>query len=657
MHLNLTEKNTFETRFSLNCQFQKVLCELLICNGKRVILTGLDLSILSSKPSLEYPKQLDRVAKKTGFTEAIEETVEAATQSLANGIRSFVIYGEPQSGKTEMMICLTAKLLDDGYKNIVILVNDSVDLQAQNLSRFRRSNLQPSPLSLTDIKTNDALSNALSTVIFCKKNQSDLRILINRMRNIGHRVIIDDEADYATPNSKINSGDQSKINELVEELITADEESVYIGVTATPARLNLNNTFANDASGWCYFRPYPNYSGREVFFPNENTENVEFNLIRLPELGDDPRHLYEAAIRFMVNVAHFNIHNIGEEKNFAMMIHTSGIKNDHLVEKQDIEKFLIEIQDPNNPNFQKRYQQIYEDAASRYSIEPNEIVNYVHSNCARASVKVVNSDAEKNPENLKGATDPESLFTFVIGGNIISRGVTFLNLLSMFFARTAQKLQQDTYVQRARMFGDRTGYLKYFELHIPEKLYVDWHRAFTLLGLSMASIKTGKPVWMEDSKIRAVASNSIDNSTLTLDKGEISFGKFTLTKEILDFTSNTKTGLENFNKFIIQLPENYLSEHIKDFALSSSGKKGEKIIIHASRQLKPSDKDSTIDYEEITRPKGMYGGADYEQKSYPEAVHHFKIFYNEAGTARVIYHYKAPEKIRFMRSRRNSNDK
>ena len=46
---------------------------------------------------------------------------------------SFVIYGEPQSGKTELMIALTCKLLDCGFKTIFIVVNDNTELENQNL--------------------------------------------------------------------------------------------------------------------------------------------------------------------------------------------------------------------------------------------------------------------------------------------------------------------------------------------------------------------------------------------------------------------------------------------------------------------------------------------------------------------------------------------
>jgi hypothetical protein len=68
----------------------------------------------------------------------------------------------------------------------------------------------------------------------------------------------------------------------------------------------------------------------------------------------------------------------------------------------------------------------------------------------------MNSDKEVNAADNRTATDPTAPFTIVIGGNIVSRGVTFNNLLSMFFTRDVKhKLQQDTYIQRARMFGSK----------------------------------------------------------------------------------------------------------------------------------------------------------------------------------------------------------
>ena len=79
----------------------------------------------------------------------------------------------------------------------------------------------------------------------------------------GRIVVIDDEADYATPNAKINQGTKTRINELVGQLIGTD--GYYIGVTATPARLDLNNTFKNDTEKWVNFPPHSKYTGQDLF--------------------------------------------------------------------------------------------------------------------------------------------------------------------------------------------------------------------------------------------------------------------------------------------------------------------------------------------------------------------------------------------------------
>ena len=50
----------------------------------------------------------------------------------------------------------------------------------------------------------------------------------------------------------------------------------------------------------------------------------------------------------------------------------------------------------------------------------------------------------------------------------------------------------------------------------------------------------------------------------------------------------------------------------------------------------------------------MYGGQDYEKDTFAKAVHHFKIFMNANGVARVIYNYRATDKsITFLKVRRN----
>jgi hypothetical protein len=211
-----------------------------------------------------YLYQMARLKKAGKQTSCIEDAVTKAADNIAKGTRSFVIYGEPQSGKTEMMICLTAKLADEGARVIIHLLNDSVQLLQQNLDRFQRSNLSPSAKNFSDVLDPDYSLKTGHHIIFCKKNGSDLAKLNTKTRNVRGKVIIDDEADFATPNALINKEDVSPINSLINELIGTD--GVYIGVTATPARLDLNNTFDNDNELWVNFPPTKRTPGKTCFF-------------------------------------------------------------------------------------------------------------------------------------------------------------------------------------------------------------------------------------------------------------------------------------------------------------------------------------------------------------------------------------------------------
>lgn len=216
-------------------------------------------------PKNRYKIQLARLTRKDINIKRFQKVIDKGIKNITEGIRSFCIYGDPQSGKTEMMIVFTAKLLDAGHKVVIILINDNVDLLRQNSRRFSESGLDPSPKDFTEIIDPNVHIGNQEWVIFCKKNSKDLQKLIDKIGNIGEKVIIDDEGDYATPNSKINKKEQTKINQLVEQLLG---NGIYIGVTATPARLDLNNTFDNSSSHWICFEPHDKTMAKTLFSPS-----------------------------------------------------------------------------------------------------------------------------------------------------------------------------------------------------------------------------------------------------------------------------------------------------------------------------------------------------------------------------------------------------
>ncbi len=67
-----------------------------------------------------YEKRLATLVSSGQEVDRIKGVVTAAIDNIRAGQKSFVIYGEPQSGKTEMMIALTTKLLDEGHKIIAV---------------------------------------------------------------------------------------------------------------------------------------------------------------------------------------------------------------------------------------------------------------------------------------------------------------------------------------------------------------------------------------------------------------------------------------------------------------------------------------------------------------------------------------------------------
>jgi hypothetical protein len=618
-------------------------------------MTIKDYSLLFKKGRSEYDNQMDRLKTEGRHIVNIQATVSEATKSIESGGKAFVIYGEPQSGKTEMMICLVGKLIDMKIQTIVVLVNDSIDLQNQNLERFQTSRLNPTPMGMSDALMSALDLTKATGIIFCKKNSKDLQKLLTRLTNIKNIVVIDDEADFATPNAKINKAAMTKINELVGKLralpAKKDGLGVWIGVTATPARLDLNNTLENERSAWVHFAPHPDYCGHDVFFPPFDTTWIDWALIELPDHDDTPKYLRRALVRYVSNVAHLNLTKFRHEAiNTVMIVHTSGKKDDHEKDRKIVDKFFIEISDPDNPNFQARYAEIEEYVRERYGAEMvDEVLDYVAKNSRSKIVRVINSDADKTTEKVKTLTEPVVPFTIAIGGNIISRGVTFNNLLTMYFTRTAKIIQQDTYIQRARMFGNRRQYLDHFELHIQRSLYLDWHQSFTYHRLALASIKSEAPIWLEGSRVRAVAPTSVDKANVYIDKGEISFGKFRFNSSIASATKDSAGGLAEFEKILKLLPNDYVTDHILKFVRSQAAAKPKLVAFHFSGAI---EKFKDADYIEIKRDRGFFGKGDLEEKKFPEAVHHFKIYFNKSGNARLYYKYTEKfARIRFVKWR------
>jgi hypothetical protein len=209
----------------------------------------------------------------------------------------------------------------------------------------------------------------------------------------------------------------------------------------------------------------------------------------------------------------------------------------------------------------------------------------------------------------------------------------------MFFTRNVRhKLQQDTYIQRARMFGARGEYLAHFELTIPTQLYADWHRCFVFHKLALATIENnlGSPVWIGDSRVSVASDPSIDKATVVLDKGEMSFQMFDFSEVLDTLASQDPNSVSTLKRLQAEIGDDALPTFLIDYIAAVTPNGAVSLAIHTASSIQGSQ---DANQAAISREKGFMGKSQLELKKFPNAVHHIKIFHNAAGKAKLFYKY------------------
>lgn len=393
-------------------------------------------------------------------------------------------------------------------------------------------------------------------------------------------------------------------------------------------------------------------TGQDVFFPLDQ-KKIEYRLKFLNQSGN-AKDAEQALLRFLVTSAHLNLSENKTEQNYSLLVHTSGKKQDHETDLQTIETLVNSLSDSSDKAFGYLVTQVHKIAEGLYpQADADEITKYVVENISRASTVVLNSERDRVAAG-DSATEPTSPFTIIIGGNIVSRGVTFPNLLAMFFTRdVANKLQQDTYIQRARMFGARGEYLKHFELTIPQQLYANWHKCFVFHKLALDTIANniGSPVWVGDSRVSVASKASINNATVALDKGEMSFQMFGYTADLDNLILTGQTNVDTLRKLMAKLGKQALPEFLIDYIETVQPNGDGSLAIH---KCSPIPKGKSYDQAAISRDKGVMGTSQREPDKFPKAVHHIKIFFNESKKARLFY--KREGSVQFIQNQKPAQD-
>ena len=175
-------------------------------------------------------------------------------------------------------------------------------------------------------------------------------------------------------------------------------------MTATPARLDLNNTFKNDTAKWVSFPPHTEYTGQDVFFPLN--KKVPYRLTFLDQ-GGSPEEARDTFVRFLVTAAYLNLYENGAEENYTMLVHTSGRREDHEVDRVTIETSVQALIDSDSTEFDDLVTRVHKAAQSLYpNNDADLLTNYVVENASRATLVVLNS---KRDRKAAGGNHPDRL--------------------------------------------------------------------------------------------------------------------------------------------------------------------------------------------------------------------------------------------------------
>jgi hypothetical protein len=241
--------------------------------------------------------------------------------------RRGLVVGDVQSGKTASYSALICKAADAGYRMVVLLAGTLENVRRQTQERLdaafvgldSRDFLSRDQLkhkthvgvghidsrrdgivfTSRDRDFRAAIASALSislnsvkepVLVVAKKNKSVLSNLATWLRTMnadkqGHidlpLLLIDDEADNASINTRLKPDETTAINKAIRDLLTLFTRSSYVGFTVTPfANIFIDPTSTDEMLGDDLFprdfihllEPPTNYIGMDRVFPPVDPE-------------------------------------------------------------------------------------------------------------------------------------------------------------------------------------------------------------------------------------------------------------------------------------------------------------------------------------------------------------------------------------------------
>lgn len=428
-------------------------------------------------------------------------------------VRGLVV-GHVQSGKTANMTAVIAKAADAGYNYIVVLAGLTNALRYQTQSRLYNDLIQRHP-RLWEVLTPPeptadfvwgraggfSVPGDLTRLLVIKKNRAPLETLeqvirrtIPIVREQLRVLLIDDECDQASVNAAGEAGDITAINYRIRRILNLLPAVSYVGYTATPfANVLIDPYIRENELDDLYPRDFitslpapPHYFGPAKLFgkppadpANPAPEEEGLDMIRhIPDEDewklqpanrkekDDfepemPESLETALLYFLATCAARRIRGQGSS-HMTMLVHTSPYITLHRKVAFLISAWLRDhrqvLSQPDRV-LSRKLADVWETEQNRIPPETmganrigtDVILGEIPSVLEDVKIRIENSE---NEDRIDYSGRPG--IWIVVGGTVLSRGLTLEGLAVSYFLRSAN--QYDTLLQMGRWFGYRPGY-------------------------------------------------------------------------------------------------------------------------------------------------------------------------------------------------------
>lgn len=437
-----------------------------------------------------------RNAVRTSTMDILRRCVNPRLSIRTDDSNTGLVVGYVQSGKTLSFCSVAAAAHDNGFKSIAVIAGSSLNLADQNKDRLARDlgigenyrrpwHRAHNPTTAQIHELRAALSGwdrgrGKTLLLTSLKHYRHVQNLGDLLEELGEiacpMLIIDDEADQISLNTRVNQDGESANYSEILGLRDRAARHTYLQYTATPQANIFIPLWDRLSPSFCeLLKPGDGYVGGVRVFVERADDLIrtisQNDLQRSDDLLEAPESLYEAMRVFFLGVAQGlaierRTGEIPTPPNRSMMVHPSRSQNSHQIFtgwiRTAMSSWARAIADAHDRQAQiDFFHSAYDDLAAtdtgRELAPFEELIDLIPEAIGHTQVREVN--ARPGVDRTDWATEWGQSYSWIlVGGQNLDRGFTVEGLTVTYMPRDLGTAQADTIQQRARFFGYKRSY-------------------------------------------------------------------------------------------------------------------------------------------------------------------------------------------------------